>query len=69
MYIHKREESLYIAIILEGRFVYNSQTRTDVYRESKKQDTKLLPITSQILTDFQNSFTCRLSGTFAKNHI
>ena len=34
---------------------------------SKKQDTKLLPITSQMLTDFQNSFTDRLIGNFATN--
>jgi len=35
----------------------------------KKQDTKLFPITSQMLTDFQNSFTGRLTGKFATNHI
>jgi len=37
-----------------------------IHRESKKQDTKLLPIISpQILTDFQNSFTDRLGDKFA----
>ena len=33
----------------------------------KKQDTKLLPITSPMLTDFQNSFADRLSDKFATN--
>ena len=32
---------------------------------SQKQDTKLLPITSPVLTDFHNSFTDRLSNKFA----
>jgi len=32
----------------------------------KKDKTKLLSTTSQMLTDFQNSFAARLSGKFAK---
>ena len=35
-----------------------------IHRESKKQDTKLLAITS-LLTDFQNFFTSRLCSKFA----
>ena len=31
----------------------------------KKQDTKLFPVTSQVLTDFQNSFAGRLTSKFA----
>ena len=31
----------------------------------KKQDTKLLPITSPNVNHFQNSFTGRLTGKFA----
>ena len=36
-----------------------------MHHESKQQDTKLLPITSQMLIDFQNSFADRLIGKFA----
>jgi len=39
----------------------------NVHRQSKKQATKLLPITSPMLIDFQNSFKDRLSGKFATN--
>jgi len=39
-----------------------------LHRESKKQDTKLLPITSlKMLTDFQTSFADKLNGKFATN--
>jgi len=40
-----------------------------IHRESKKRDTKLLPITSQVLslTYFQNTFADRLNGKFPTN--
>jgi len=38
-----------------------------VHCVSKKQDTKLLPITSPNVNRFQNSFTGRLTGKFATN--
>jgi len=37
-----------------------------IHRESKKQDTQLLAITS-LLSDFQNFFTIRLGSKFATN--
>ena len=38
-----------------------------LHRESKKQDTKLLAITSSTIIDFQNFFTSRLGSKFATN--
>ena len=43
------------------------RVRLFTYCESKKQDTKLLPITSPNVNRFKNSFTDRLSGKFAIN--
>jgi len=40
------------------------QSAWSLHCESKKQDTKLLPITSPILTDFKTVFTGRLSSKF-----
>jgi len=43
--------------------------RRNLHRESKKQDTQLLAITSLTITitDFQNVFTSRLGSKFATN--
>jgi len=40
---------------------------TDIHRQSKKQDTKRLPITSDV-NRFSNSFAGRLSGKFATKY-
>ena len=39
----------------------------DIHRESKKQDTKLMPITSPNVNRFSKFFTGRLGGKFATN--
>jgi len=59
-------QSLYLC--RTARFPYSlliSDRITPALWVKKKQDTKLLPITFQILTDFQNTFADRLSGKFA----
>ena len=50
-------------------FCCDSFLPRDVHRESKKQDTKLLAITSPTisLSDFQNFFTIGLGSKFATN--
>ena len=42
---------------------------TDLHRESKKQDTKLLAITSLNIIRFSKFFISRLGSKFAKNRI
>ena len=68
--VHRVEEiHIPCAVYLAGRRV-----RNDVYRFStpwvkKKQDTKLLAITSPIIIDFQNFFTTRLCSKFSTNRV
>ena len=42
-------------------------TLHELHRESKKQDTKFLPVTSPNVNRFSNSFADRLSGKSATN--
>jgi len=57
-----------ILILLKQETVSGNGISWAMYTVSeKKQDTKLLPITSPNVTDFQNSFTGRLTGKFATN--
>ena len=46
---------------------HRQQVMAILHCESNKQDTELLPVLSPKLTNFQNSFTDRLTGKFATN--
>ena len=54
-------------ICLQSSSSFITPTGSNIHRESKKQDTKLLAITSLIISDFQNFFTSRLCNKFATN--